>query len=189
MVSIKYAIYVVVALLVCGMQHVAEARRNKLHPHHQILTATHTPLDSLFTYTENSDLFRFLADYRTVESREVPVGENSQTPTLAFDSLETNSTYQIICDIPGVDKSDVSLSLVHKELTISAKRTTVKDEDGVVYRRVERPQGELTRTITLPEDCQTDKISAETKDGVLIITIPRVQKTNLLNGAVKIEVK
>ena len=188
MVSIKYAIYVVVALLVCGMQHVAEARRNKLHPHHQILTATHTPLDSLFTYTENSDMFRFLADYKTVESEPVSTGENSQMPTLAFDSLETNSTYQIICDIPGVDKSDVSLLFANKELTITAKRRIIRDEDGVVYRRMERQQGELTRKITLPEDSQVDNISAETNNRVLIITIPRV-KTELKNGAIKIEVK
>eukprot|EP01032_Pedospumella_encystans_P015394 gene15393-17610_t len=109
-------------------------------------------------------------------------------PTLAFDSLETNSTYQIICDIPGVEKSDIFLSFANKELTITAKRKIVRDEDGVVYRRMERQQGELTRTITLPEDSQADNISAETKDGVLIITIPRV-KTELKNGAIKIEVK
>ena len=189
MVSIKYAIYVVVALLVCGMQHIAEARRNKLHPHHRLLTTSHTPLDSIFTYTENSDLFKFLSDCSTVRSNPVPTEECLQMPTLAFDSMETNTTYQIICDIPGVEKKDVSLSLKNFELTITAKRNMVKDEDGVLYRRVERIRGELTRTVSLPEDSQVDKIVAETKDGVLTITIPRMQKVDSKDNAIKIEVK
>lgn len=185
----KYAASILVALLVCGMQHVAEARRNHRHPHHQFIRNYH-PINSLLSFTENNDLLKIFAEYSLVEPIPVAnaVQDHSQ-PTLAFDAKETKTTYQIVCDLPGIDKRDIILSIKNNELTISAKRNVGADEDGVIYRRMERQGGEVTRTIVLPDDCEPSQVAAESKDGVLTVSIPKLQKSDERDGTVHIEVK
>jgi HSP20 family protein len=113
----------------------------------------------------------------------------ASVPSLPFDARESNTTYEIHCDLPGIQKKDISLILKENELTISASRNTLAKEEGVVYRRAERHTGEVSRTIILPEDCEKDKIVAESKDGVLVITIPKAQKVDEAAGTVQIEVR
>lgn len=188
MIYFKYAASILVALLVCGMQHIAEARRNHRHPHHQFIR-DHQPINSLLSFTENSDLLSLFAKYSTVD-QPLPVAvEDHSQPTLPFDARETNTTYQILCDLPGIEKKDISLSIKNNELTISAKRNVGTEEDGMVYRRVERLGGEVVRAIVLPEDCEASKIAAESKDGVLTVSIPKLQKSNVEESTVHIKVK
>ena len=187
MIYFKYAMSILVALLVCGMQHVAEARRNQRHPHHQFIRNYH-PINSLLTFTENSDFLKFFVEYSAVEPQLIAVDDNPP-PSLAFDAKETNHTYQIVCDLPGIDKKDISLSIKNNELTISAKRIVGTEEDGVIYRRIERQGGEVMRTIVLPDDCEASQIAAESKDGVLTVSIPKLQKSKENDSSVRIEVK
>lgn len=106
--------------------------------------------------------------------------------SLATDVKEKDSCYEIVVDIPGVHKKDITISHEDHELTISAERSGMKKEEGENYRRVERYAGHVSRTFSLPRNCDVDKIEAECKDGVLKITVP---KTEGEKGLQRIEVK
>mmetsp|Transcript_119414 Transcript_119414/g.234650 ORF Transcript_119414/g.234650 Transcript_119414/m.234650 type:complete len:182 (-) Transcript_119414:118-663(-) len=127
------------------------------------------PLDSIVASSEPSDVMKFFNDFSILD-----YAPSMNSPSLAFDARESNTTYEIICDLPGVPKKDISLSLKDNELTIKAVRDTITHDEGTTYRRVERQSGEISRNIILPDDVVKDKIKAESKDGVLIVTIPKV---------------
>ena len=103
-------------------------------------------------------------------------------PMLRYDARETNTTFEIHCDLPGVEKKDISISLKNNNmLTISANRKTQTKDEGATFSTVERQRGEISRTINLPENIDKAKIDAEIKDGVLRITAPklRIEKENI----------
>lgn len=189
---IKYAASILVALLLCGVQHVVEAHRNRHDRRYQhAATTTYNPTDCLLAYTDNCEIFKMFSDYSTPAAdtpQQLPAAENLSIPVLAFDAKESNTTYKILCDLPGIEKKDISLLIKQNELTISATRSNLAEEDGFTSRRTERPAGEFTRTIVLPDDCMKDKIAAETKDGVLVIIIPKQKQADLEEDVVRIEI-
>lgn len=193
---IKYFASIIVALLVCGLQRTAEARRHSPTCSHgrNIMTSGSSPVDSILSYMDTNDLLKLwnelsAASIPSSNSVTSEPGPSFQVPTLAFDVKETNTTYEISCDLPGVHKSDISLGLKDNELTISAVRDIVSQEGGVIYRRQERQNGEVSRTVILPDDCEKDKITAESKDGVLVVTIPKVPKVQEVDNTIQIEIK
>ncbi len=83
----------------------------------------------------------------------------------------------VTAEIPGVDPSDLEISLSKGQLTI---RGTVKDHapagDDVACHRRERPCGPFSRTMALPFEVEEDQISARYEKGVLAITLPRAER-------------
>ena len=115
-------------------------------------------------------------------SSPVPFSQQqSSTNYFPIDTKEDKESFTVICDLPGVEKKNIKLTVEQNQLTISAvKQETLKDDEGgesVVCRRRERPAGELKRTLVLPDNILKDKIEAESKDGVLVIKIPKKEKT------------
>ena len=87
----------------------------------------------------------------------------------------TEKEYTISVEIPGVGENDVSLELVHDTLTIRGEKKQEKEEKNKNFYRLERSYGSFQRTLSLPEDVDRDHIRADFKNGVLTITIPRVE--------------
>lgn len=142
------------------------------------------PLDSLIASSDSSsDVMKFISDFSVLDS-----SSSMNSPLISFDARESNSSYEIICDLPGVPKKDISLILKDNELTIKAVRETTKQEEGMTYRRVERQSGTISRNIVLPDDAVKEKIKAESIDGVLTITIPKVPQSVEDTVTVQIEV-
>lgn len=108
------------------------------------------------------------------------------TPEL--DIAETDKAYQLAVDLPGVNAEDIELSAEEDALVIRAERKEHKDEEGVRFHRVERRTGRFERMLTLPGDADTDNISAEFKNGVLEITVPRLEDVSSTRGR-RIEIK
>jgi len=101
-----------------------------------------------------------------------------------MDVTETKDAFELICDLPGIDKKDISLTVKDKLLTIAAERKTTSqtegnEEDKVCYKRLERFSGSVTRSIKLPDNIDKDRITAVCKDGQLTITLPKQEKEEL----------
>ena len=101
-------------------------------------------------------------------------------------TLTTNLTYdtvfdkQLVFDIPGVEKKDITLSLDRDSITVAAERTststtTPTDADGSEYKRMERFSGRVYRTLVLPEGIHRERIHADYQNGVLRVKIPKTQ--------------
>ena len=173
-----------VFLLCGGFTTFAEARGHSRH------RSNHAPVEYLMTYADSSDIMKLWNELVLDQASSLPSATVSPTtPSLPFDARETNTTFEIHCDLPGVEKKDISLSLKNNELTISANRKDLALEEGATFRRTERLHGDISRTIVLPENIEKDKIVAETKDGVLSIIIPKTPQEKQECDSIKIEIQ
>jgi HSP20 family protein len=99
---------------------------------------------------------------------------------------EDEKAYYIEVDLPGVKKDDIHVDISDNVLTISGERKFKKEVKEKDYYKVESSFGKFERSFRLPEDVNEEEIKAETKDGVLNITLPKAKKEEKKK---KIEVK
>lgn len=92
---------------------------------------------------------------------------NTEKNYLSADILETENDYEIIVDVPGFSKEDIKISLEDKQLTITAKKEAVKEENKK-YLRKERFVGTYTRKFFVGDVKQED-VKASIEDGVLTV--------------------
>jgi HSP20 family protein len=109
------------------------------------------------------------------------------------DVSETDKDMTLAVELPGVEEKDVDVSLAGDQLTIKGEKRSEhedkKDEDGRVFHRVERSYGSFQRTLTIPYEVDPDQVSAQFKDGVLRITLPKPAGVQAKTQPRKIEVK
>jgi HSP20 family protein len=108
------------------------------------------------------------------------------TPEL--DIKETDKSYVLCLEVPGVAKEDVAIRVDGDTLTIRGEKKQEKKEDNENYHCVERHYGSFERMLTIPKDVNADNIDASFKDGVLTVAIKR-QAKSLPKEAKEIEVK
>jgi HSP20 family protein len=90
-----------------------------------------------------------------------------------FSVKETRDAFVFKADLPGVDGKKIQVKVLGNRLTITGEREEEKKEDGETFYTYERSFGSFTRSFTLPEGAEMDKIHAELKDGVMTIVVPR----------------
>jgi HSP20 family protein len=93
----------------------------------------------------------------------------------AADVSETEAEYLIKADLPAVRKEDVSVTVQDGVLTLSGERRQEQHADGEKMHRVERAYGSFVRRFALPENADEQGIRAESRDGVILIHIPKVK--------------
>ncbi len=93
------------------------------------------------------------------------------------DISETKHDYVIKAELPEVDKKDVHVSIENGMLTISGERHMEKESDDETQHRIESFYGTFSRSFALPSDIDEKKISAESKNGVLKVHLPKVKAT------------
>jgi HSP20 family protein len=109
------------------------------------------------------------------------------TWTPLCDIYETDKNIVIKMEIPEVKKEDISVMFDNNVLTISGVRKAEKEEKGQNYHRQERIYGQFLRSFTLPPFVDTKNITAESKDGLLLVTLPRVEEAKANQIEVKVQ--
>ena len=92
----------------------------------------------------------------------------------SVDISETNEHYLIKAELPEVEKDDVDVAIENGVLTISGERHYEKEEETETKHRIESMYGRFSRSFTLPSDADEAKISAQAKNGVLKVRIPKM---------------
>ena len=105
---------------------------------------------------------------------------------LAVDVKETDSSFLISADIPGLTKKDINIEVSDDVLSITGERTEDKVEDSDLYHYRERSKGAFTRSFHLPESVDEKKISASFKDGILSIELPKTKVIEPKSRKIKI---
>lgn len=129
------------------------------------------------------ELDRALDLFRTPES----AGLFDREIAPAIDLIEAGDGYEVKADLPGVNKKDLEISIAGTLLTIKGdKKAEVGGEKRKFFRK-ETWVGSFMRTLNLPSDIDPEKVSAELKDGVLSVKIPKVEaaKPRLVSVSVK----
>ena len=111
----------------------------------------------------------------------VPGGDKKEAITVAewsplVDISEDEKEYLIKAEVPEMKKEEIKINVHDDVLAISGERKYEKEEKGKKYQRVERAYGSFVRSFTLPEDADVSKVSAEYKDGVLKVHLPKSEK-------------
>ena len=92
------------------------------------------------------------------------------------DITEDEKEYIIKTELPEVKKEDVKVAVENGLLTIVGERKFEKEENKK-YHRIERAYGRFVRSFIVPDYVEADKVSAEFKDGVLKVHLPKSKKT------------
>jgi HSP20 family protein len=93
----------------------------------------------------------------------------------ALDVQEDNDNFVIRAELPGLKREDIEVSLHDGTLLISGERKAETKQEGVEMHQQERYYGKFQRALTLPTPVAADKITAQYKDGVLTVTLPKVE--------------
>lgn len=91
----------------------------------------------------------------------------------AFEVKETNDEFVLKADLPGVAEGDLDIALHNNVLSISGSRQAEERKEGVSYALYERQFGSFTRSFSLPDLADGERIAAKLENGVLTLTIAK----------------
>lgn len=91
----------------------------------------------------------------------------------AVDILEKDGNLILRAELPGMNEKDIELKLEGDTLILKGERKMESEDKKENYHRIESFYGSFTRTFRLPDTVDTDKISADYKNGVLTVTLPQ----------------
>src|ERR1700758_3325501 len=101
-----------------------------------------------------------------------PEGPEEALTTTSFappvDIYEDEHTITLKMEVPGIDEKDIDVRIENTTLTVRGERKFEKEEKEENFRRVERQYGTFSRSFSLPKTVDTENVSAEYKNGVLI---------------------
>ena len=92
------------------------------------------------------------------------------------DVVETEVQVVVYVDLPGVDPQTVEILLVGNMLTVKGDQPSSPVRTGETVHRRERPTGTFSRSIALPVPVDPEKVSAESKNGVLMVTLAKEER-------------
>jgi HSP20 family protein len=93
------------------------------------------------------------------------------TPT--FEVKETKDEYVVQADLPGVADKDLDISVTGNVIQISGRREQQSRQEGDRFYAMERSYGQFSRSFSLPEGADAEKVSAQLDAGVLTVRIPK----------------
>ena len=102
--------------------------------------------------------------------------ENTMSFVPPVDVRETAEAIEFKAELPGFEKDQIDIRVDAGTLIISGERKFENNADTDDYHRIERAYGRFQRVFTLPSTVETDKITANLKNGVLSVSLPKSEK-------------
>jgi HSP20 family protein len=97
--------------------------------------------------------------------------------TLAVDVIDEDDALVIRADVPGMKPEEVKIDVHDDVLTVHGEHEETSEEKNKRYLRRERRHGSFTRSMALPPGVDPDQITAESKNGVVEIRVPKPQRS------------
>lgn len=115
-----------------------------------------------------------------------PFGQwSSQAESMAVDLVDHDDEFVVTVDLPGFERDDVEIEVTDHTLRIQAEHEEEIEEEEAEYLRQERRHKSTERSIRLPDEVDKEAVSARMKNGVLTITVPKLE----VKEARKIEIE
>jgi HSP20 family protein len=108
---------------------------------------------------------------------------NRRLPSL--DVIDRDNEVFVRAELPGIDKKDLNISLTDNLLTIKGQSSSEKKEEKGDYYRHEISSSSFARSVTIPAIVDSSKTVANLKDGILEITLPKVEASKRRNIAIQ----
>jgi HSP20 family protein len=103
----------------------------------------------------------------------VPDMEVDWNPKL--DLLESDDKITVKAELPGIEPKDIDIFIDRDMLVIKGEKKHEKEESGKRYHRVERSFGSFYRAVRLPGEVDREKIDAKYTNGIVDITLPKIE--------------
>lgn len=120
-------------------------------------------------WPETPSLFESL--FRDIQSPTGFFEREGMAP--AVDILEKDGNLILRAELPGIDEKNIALQLDGNVLTLKGEKKFEEKTERESYHRVERHYGSFSRSFTLPDTVDRDKIKADYKNGVLTVVFPQ----------------
>lgn len=98
------------------------------------------------------------------------------------DVIEEEKAFEIHIAVPGMNKEDFKIDLNDNYLTVSGERKLSKEKNeknDSLYRSFETQYGSFSRSFSLPENVDGEKITAQYTNGILVVSVPKDEKKTL----------
>jgi len=102
------------------------------------------------------------------------------------DVFETKEEYVFKFELPGISKDDINIEYENRVLTVKGERKEDKDIKKEYYHRFERYQGQFSRSFNLPKNVDESKITANMKDGILELKVPKAEEAKVKAIPIKV---
>jgi HSP20 family protein len=93
--------------------------------------------------------------------------------TPAVDIVEDDREFLVKVELPEMKREDVKVTVEDRVLTVSGERKQEKEEKSKRFHRIEREYGSFSRSFSLPPGANGEKVTAEFKDGLLHVHLPK----------------
>ena len=90
---------------------------------------------------------------------------------------EDKENFYIRAELPGIVGDALDISVTGDTLTISGERVMPTEDENAKYHRREREAGKFSRVMNLPSQINTNKVKADSKNGILTIMLPKAEET------------
>jgi HSP20 family protein len=104
----------------------------------------------------------------------------------ALNAKESEKEYHLEFELPGFNKNDIEVTLENNQLVVTANQKVENETSDKKWLKREIRTGHYERRISLPENIDTSAITAESKDGILSIVVPKI---NIADKVKKISVQ
>ena len=105
---------------------------------------------------------------------DVPASTTAWNPSV--DIFENDNEIVFKAELPGLNAKDIEVKLENNVLMLKGERRFEKETKEENYHRIEREYGTFSRSFALPTAVNADKVSAEYKDGILKVTLPKKEE-------------
>jgi HSP20 family protein len=133
------------------------------------------------------DAFSNLRGFEDAVTRWMSEPRAARPWSPAVDVIENENELVLKADLPDVDLKDIDVRVENQTLTLKGDRKFESEKNNGGYHRIERNYGTFMRSFTLPSSVENDKVSADYKNGVLTVTLPKKEAAK--PKQVKVEVK
>lgn len=128
--------------------------------------------------SDRDDIERFFDEYfdgypRTWQGRWVVPRHNSFTPRV--DLIDNEKEIILRAEVPGVEKEDLDITITNDLVTLKGERTLEESSENECYYCKESTQGSFERTIRLPDDVVNGESTANLKNGILYLHLPKAK--------------
>ena len=90
-----------------------------------------------------------------------------------FEVRETKDAYVFKADVPGIPEKDIAVHMTGNVLTVSGERKQESTQEGERYFALGRAYGQFSRSFSLPDSADGERATADVKDGVLTLRVPK----------------
>lgn len=123
----------------------------------------------------DKEINKFLSDFG-IDKKQPETKFKDSIWSPRADIIEEKENYTLQIDLPGIEPDQVKISFKDDKLSISGERKADGKKEEKNFHRIERSYGKFFRAFELPETIQADKISANFKNGLLLVTIPKMEE-------------